>query len=171
MMVLYHGSNTPIHEIDLDKCRPYKDFGKGFYLTVFKEQAIAMSKRVSKIFGGTSYITSFDFDGACLGNQSLSVKIFDAPTTDWAMFVLNNRSRNFADISDSMCNHDNKYDIVIGPIANDDIALLFRSFERGLIDIERLTKEMEYKKLSNQYSFHTPKALLYLKRLGDERYG
>lgn len=28
-MLLYHGSNTDIKEIDLSMCRPYKDFGKG----------------------------------------------------------------------------------------------------------------------------------------------
>ena len=170
-MILYHGSNMPISEIDLKVCRPYKDFGKGFYLTVFKEQAITMSKRVSKLFGGAHYVTSFEFDETCLNDKSLSVKKFNEPTTDWAIFVLNNRNRNFAHISSSMCNHDNKYDIVIGAIANDDISLLFRSFERGLIDIEKLTSEMKYKKLTNQYSFHTTRALVYLKRIGDEYYG
>jgi len=32
-MILYHGSNIKVTEIDLMKCRPYKDFGQGFYLT------------------------------------------------------------------------------------------------------------------------------------------
>ena len=27
-MILYHGSNTAIDGIDLNRCRPYKDFGK-----------------------------------------------------------------------------------------------------------------------------------------------
>ena len=27
-MILYHGSNIIIEKIDLNKCRPYKDFGK-----------------------------------------------------------------------------------------------------------------------------------------------
>ena len=34
-MLLYHGSNIDIKEIVLAMCRPYKDFGKGFYLSVF----------------------------------------------------------------------------------------------------------------------------------------
>lgn len=38
-MILYHGSNTDIQEIDLSQSRPYKDFGQGFYLTQDKEQA------------------------------------------------------------------------------------------------------------------------------------
>jgi len=170
-MILYHGSNIPIDEIDLTKCRPYKDFGRGFYLTTIEEQAVVMSKRVSKIFGGVPYVTAFAFDDSCLKNQSLSVKIFDTPSTDWAMFVINNRNKNFGNVADSMCNHDNKYDIVVGAVANDDIALLFRTFERGLIDIEKLTKDMEYKKLTDQYSFHTKKSLEYLKKLRDKCYG
>lgn len=32
-MKLYHGSDTAIELIDLDKSKPYKDFGKGFYLS------------------------------------------------------------------------------------------------------------------------------------------
>lgn len=38
-MKLYHGSNIIIEQIDLSKCKPYKDFGQGFYLTEIKEQA------------------------------------------------------------------------------------------------------------------------------------
>ena len=47
-MILYHGSNTDIINIDLTKCKSYKDFGKGFYLTDIKEQAFKMANRVAK---------------------------------------------------------------------------------------------------------------------------
>lgn len=39
-MLLYHGSNTDIKSISLAMCRPYKDFGRGFYLTELKDQAV-----------------------------------------------------------------------------------------------------------------------------------
>lgn len=32
-MLLYYGSNTDIKSISLAMCRPYKYFGRGFYLT------------------------------------------------------------------------------------------------------------------------------------------
>lgn len=32
-MKLYHGSDTAIELIDLGMSKPYKDFGKGFYLS------------------------------------------------------------------------------------------------------------------------------------------
>ena len=47
-MILYHGSNLKISKIDLSKCIPYKDFGKGFYCTTIKKQAEFMAERVVK---------------------------------------------------------------------------------------------------------------------------
>lgn len=48
-MRLYHGSNIEISKIDLNKCRPYKDFEKGFYLTEIRDQAEKMASRVARI--------------------------------------------------------------------------------------------------------------------------
>ena len=82
---------------------------------------------------------------------------------EWATFILNNRDRDFKDISSKECNTDNKYDLVIGPVADDDIIVLFRTFVNGLIDIDTLIRELTYKELTDQYSFHTEKSLRYLK--------
>lgn len=49
-MILYHGTNLDINSISLSMCRPYKDFGRGFYLTSIEEQARKMAYRVSKIY-------------------------------------------------------------------------------------------------------------------------
>ena len=47
-MILYHGSNLKIDVIDLTKCKPYKDFGQGFYCTTIKKQAEFMAERVGR---------------------------------------------------------------------------------------------------------------------------
>jgi hypothetical protein len=39
-MLLYHGSYCEVKVPDLEKCASFKDFGKGFYLTSSKEQAV-----------------------------------------------------------------------------------------------------------------------------------
>ena len=39
MIMLYHGSNQEIGEIDLQLGLPDKDFGRGFYLTHLRKQA------------------------------------------------------------------------------------------------------------------------------------
>ena len=68
-------------------------------------------------------------------------------------------------MTDPLCNQDCKYDIVHGPVANDDMAVLFQQYEQNFIDLEMLKKRMTYKELSMQYSFHTEKAVKLLKKL------
>jgi len=161
-MILYHGSNTVVTKIDFTKCRPYKDFGQGFYSTDIREQAEQMAKRVVRLYGGSPCVSEFYLDEAVFTDNTVKILTFDKPDKDWALFVLNNRNKRFKDIGDALCNQDNKYDIVSGPVANDDIAYLFRTFTRGLIDMDALIHGLEYKSLTTQYSFHTEAVLKYL---------
>lgn len=153
-MKLYHGSNTKIEKIDLSKCRPYKDFGQGFYLTEIKEQAEKMASRTAHIYEGEPIVTEFEFDESAL--TKLSVKQFEGPNEEWALFVLANRSKENQQPTHS-------YDIVIGPVADDDIAQLFRNFNDGYINLTMLVEGLKYKKVSSQYFFHTEDAIKYLK--------
>ncbi len=52
-MILYHGSNSLIEKVELQRCKPFKDFGRGFYCITIKRQAELMAKRVAAIFDGT----------------------------------------------------------------------------------------------------------------------
>lgn len=166
-MLLYHGSNTDVKEINLAMCRPYKDFGQGFYLTVMKEQAEKMANRVARIYGGLPVLNVYEIDDNFTEIEGLAIKDFGTETSvEWARFVRNNRSRKFTDFSNLECNFDNKYDIVIGPIADDDMALLFRQYENGMITFDNMLSGMIYKKTTNQYSFHTQKAINLLRKVG-----
>ena len=40
--ILYYGSACAFVRLDVSKGRPYKDFGKGFSMSVDREQAIGM---------------------------------------------------------------------------------------------------------------------------------
>lgn len=158
-MILYHGSNTQISEINLAKCKPYKDFGKGFYLTGIEEQARQMSRRTALIYGGDVAVSRFEFDEEFAHNDSsLLIKYFEEPNEEWALFVMANRSRENQ-------HPFHQYDIVIGPVADDTIATLFRNFDDGIIDLAMLVSGLRYKKISSQYFFHTLKATAYLKTL------
>ena len=157
-MILYHGSNTQVEAVDLSRCRPNKDFGQGFYLTPHKSAAEKMALRTVRRFGGTPFLMTYDFDEAQL--EKLNQKLFDVPSVEWAMFVMANRR---ADVDAQDHNLDNRYDVVVGPVANDDLALLFRQFSRGLLTVEMLMHEMQFKRLTTQYSFHTNSAISLLK--------
>lgn len=54
---------------------------------------------------------------------------------------MNNRDRKITESFSLDCNLDNKYDIVVGLIA-DDIALLFRQYENGMISFENMLSGM-----------------------------
>lgn len=166
-MILYHGSNTNIQYIDLNLCRPYKDFDKGFYLTDIKEQAQQMAIRVAKIYGGNPVLNAFFIQDNFQNIVELNIKNFGKTSSkEWAEFILNNRNNRFTNHKNPLSNHDNKYDIVIGCVANDDIALLLRQYQNELIDFDTLIKGLTYKKLSIQYSFHTEKSIQLLQKIG-----
>lgn len=166
-MILYHGSNIEIESIDLEKCRPFKDFGKGFYTTPLKEQAWAMARRTVRIYKeGTPCITEFFFDDGTLEDFRLKIKRFKIPDFEWARFVINNRNHNLSNITGSDCNTDSKYDIVTGPVANDDISALMNIYLAGILSDEALIKELTYRELSDQVSFHSARAIKCLQKTG-----
>lgn len=166
-MILYHGSNTDIKSISLAMCRPYKDFGRGFYLTELNEQALKMAKRVSKIYGGEPIVNTYEIKDGFFNGTELNIRKFDdQPTEDWARFVMNNRSRSFTNYSSKECNLDNKYDIVVGPVADDDMAMLFRQYQNEIITLDNLISGMTFRKTTNQYSFHTERAIALLRKVG-----
>lgn len=165
-MRLYHGSNIAIDNINLAMCRPYKDFGQGFYLTDIEKQAEKMAIRVARIYGEMPIVNIYEIDDDFKDFKDLKIKDFGIQTTEeWARFVMNNRSRVFTDIKNVLCNKDNKYDIVIGPVADDNMALMFRQYENEIIDFETLVKGMIYKETSSQYSFHTEKSVKLLRKV------
>lgn len=157
-MILYHGSNRPIHDIDLSQGKKFKDFGRGFYTTHIKEQAVYWSRRIADRFGGTPTVTEFEFnlDGAV--NAGLNVKIFDKPDKEWALFVMANRRQD-----DNEFHHD--HDIVIGPVADDNMARLFGLYDMEIIDLDAVVSGLIYKDLNSQYFFATEASLKYLNRL------
>lgn len=158
-MKLFHGSNSEITSIDFARCKPYKDFGRGFYLTEIEEQARQMARRTASIYRGEPVVSCFEFDEIGAKNDSLlSIKQFERPTEEWALFVMANRSRE-----QKYPVH--QYDIVIGPVADDTIATLFRNYDNGIIDLPMLINGLKYKKISSQYFFHTQRAAAYLKKL------
>lgn len=156
-MKLYHGTNIDFQEIDIAKSNPYKDFGKGFYLTDLRQQAERMALRKVKFFGGECVVQEYEFDESLLEDGVLNVKMFSTPNEEWAAFIHNNR--NNAD------DYHHDYDVVIGPIADDGVAFLLGRYEEGTITLAELARQLEYKQLNNQYFFGTVRAINLLKRV------
>ena len=165
-MILYHGTNVDFDSIDLSRAEPYKDFGTGFYATAIYEQAVQMAKRKSRIFGGHPCVHCFAAPDDLLSLSSLRIKLFEKPTKEWAMFIINNRDRDFDVHSSPLSNRDNRYDIVYGPVANDTLTTLIQRYHHGFIDDDALLREMKYVNPTEQYSFHTQAAISFLEQVG-----
>lgn len=160
-MKLYHGSNIVVAHPEIAKGKPFKDFGRGFYLSDDFEQAVEMAERVvSRADSGqTPVVSSFEFDESVLTDGSLKVKRFETYTEEWAEFVLHNRDRKMPQPI-----HD--YDIVYGPIADDGVVRQMRRYELGDITLKELMKELQYPpKITFQYFFGSEKALEKLRFL------
>lgn len=156
-MILYHGSNIEINEIQLSKGRHGKDFGHGFYLSDDYRQAVRMSENVVRREAcGTPIVTKFEFDTNAL--TSLNACHFDGYTKEWAEFILANRQNK----SDKQIH---SYDIVIEPIANDAVGVQIRQLSRGFISFDRFLESIKYVKATIQYFFGTEQALQTLKKL------
>ncbi len=146
---------------------PNKDFGCGFYTTLLEDQAWRMAERRARIEGGIPVVTVYEVPDNLVDIENLKCRVFeDKPTVEWAVFIRNNRDRKFKDYDSTECNLDCKYDVVVGPVADDTVGLLIRQFSRGTIDAEYLKKEFDFGKLTNQYTFHSKKSLEYLKKVG-----
>lgn len=157
-MKLYHGTNIDFDSIDLNKCKPNKDFGKGFYLTDIKEQAKNMAiRRCDFTQKGTPVIQEYEFDENLLAGKELKVLRFERVCKEWAEFIYKNRNGR------GKFHHD--YDIVYGPIADDGVVYQLTLFEQHLITIEQLVEGLTYRKLNNQYFFGTKLAISKLNRI------
>ena len=154
-MILYHGTNIPFDTIDLSKCRPNKDFGKGFYLTTIESQAIEMAQRRCNFDeSGSPIVQRYEWDEK---TDDLQVLAFEGISVEWAEFIVNNLDRKNAEL--------HGYVLVIGSIADDGVVYQINRYLQNIITINDLVRELKYKKLNNQYCFCTEKAISHLKRL------
>ncbi len=153
-MILYHGSNTHIEEIDLKRGRRGKDFGQGFYLSPDRLQAQQMAERtVDREEAGAPILTTYQFDDSILFRPSdLKVKVFDGYSQEWAEFIMmNRRNKSYKQAHD--------YDIVYGPIANDKVGLQISRYQLQYIPMEELIRQLSFIRPTFQYFFGTERAL------------
>lgn len=156
-MILYHGSNQIIKQIDLSKSRPAKDFGQAFYLSEDKFQAEEMAVFKTETFGGTVVVNEFEFDDSVLSDSDLKIVRFESYTEEWARFILDNRASK-----ETL--HD--YDIVYGPIANDKIGRQIFNFQAGYIDFDTFVQRIQFPEgITFQWAFCTPKAIKTLRSI------
>lgn len=141
--MIYHGSNVAVSNPRILINGYYKDFGYGFYCTNIEKQAKrwALTKKGASIVNKYSYIE----------NKNLKTLCFREMTEEWLEFVVACRKGK---------EHD--YDIVEGPMADDQIWDYVEDYISGKISKTAFWELVKFKYPTHQIVFCTEAALSVL---------
>lgn len=112
--IIYHGSNVEVAEPRILQNGFYKDFGYGFYCTNIEKQA----KRWAITRRGDSVVNRYQYTP----NNELKILRFGEMSDAWLDFVATCRK-----------GIDHEYDIVEGPMADDQIWNYVEGFISGKV--------------------------------------
>ncbi len=95
------------------------------------------------------YISVYEFDYK-RAEKELKVIHFERADEAWLNFICSCRSGK--SITE-------EYDLVFGPVADDNVYATVQLFELGVLDKDETLKRLKVEKLYDQVLFHTEKAL------------
>ena len=152
-LVLYHGTDHLFQEIDLGKSVGRRDFGIGFYTTTIAAQAEswARSKKVRNC-SAMAYVYVYQAKIP----DDMSVCRYGGLTIEWLEMVRKNRK---------IGGIQHGYDIVIGPVADDDTMVTVNRYVQGIYTVDEALKRLCFSRANDQVSFHTERAVRYLHML------
>lgn len=144
-MRLFHSSPISVEHPDTAHSRNYLDFGKGFYLTSIKEQAIHYAQRLLRR-GKTAWLNTYELDAS---QADWKVLRFDKYNQHWLQFV--SVCRAGEDQSD--------YDMVVGGIADDKVVQTLDRYFNGEITEEQALGLLKYERPNIQYCIRSDRML------------
>lgn len=161
-MKLYHGSNVNVSEPNLNISNRTRDFGNGFYLTSSLEQAVSWAKHrtYQREKNGKPTISIYELDEEKLND--LNIKRFESADKEWLDYVTMNRT--------NLEGMKNDYDIVIGPVANDNTTPVINLYLSGFLNEDATIQALMTFVLKDQYVIKTQKALGIIKYVGCDYY-
>lgn len=155
---VYHGSYVGIDTVDFSFCRKRRDFGRGFYVTKLLSQAKYWAIRKGEDNDTEGVVTEFEFDEDFFEDEDFKVIRFSGYTGQWLDFIVLNRS-----------NRKNKpahnYDLVEGPVADDDIATRIYDYLDGQVSKLQFLEELTHKTPTHQICFCTLQSLQAIKKV------
>lgn len=156
---LFHGSNEVIEFPKILTPHTPLDFGSGFYTTSEYAQANRWMRLASRNHH-TGFINIFEFNKDDALSLSLALKEFQSPDDEWIEFITRNHTDAY---------YDHGFDIVSGPLPDEDSYLALTSFEAGSMHLDKLKELLSRRDLSTQCLFHTERALRLLHFIGYRR--
>ena len=137
-MLIFHGTTEIIKTPDISYSKNYLDFGKGFYLTTFENQAQKWALRKAIRQNKKAIVNVYKLKDNL---DNYKVLNFEKEDEKWLDFVC--ACRKGEDINQD-------YDIIIGNVADDDVFKTVDMYFRGLWDKAKVLSELRYYKLNDQ---------------------
>ena len=137
-MIVYHGSTEIIKYPDVVHSKKYLDFGRGFYITTFENQAKKWAVRKGMRQEKAAIVNVYELSEAW---DYFKVLSFEKENEKWLDFVCACRKGQPLN---------KEYDIIIGNVADDDVFKTVDMYFRGLWDKEKVLDELRYYKMNNQ---------------------
>ena len=148
-LIIYHGSNVPVTHPKILINGHYKDFGYGFYCTNFEKQA----KRWALTRRGKSEVSHYKYTE----DPKLKICRFSEMTEEWLQFVVDCRR-----------GIEHTYDIVEGPMADDQVWDYVEDYVAGNISKAAFWELVKFKYPTHQIVFCTEQALETISFEGSE---
>ena len=156
-MKVFHGSYIAIESIDLSKCQPNKDFGRGFYVTKLRKQAETWAEIIGGIRAMAGVVSEFIFYERAFADDKYKTLRFEDYNEAWLDFVILNRNRESTEQK-----HD--YDIIEGPIADDRISRRIDDYLDGKVSKQDFLEELKHNEANHQICFCTLNSLQMLEK-------
>ena len=147
--VIFHGSNVEVAKPRILQNGFYKDFGYGFYCTNIEKQA----KRWAITRKGDTMVNRYKY----IPDDNLKVLCFEQMTDEWLDFVAACRK-----------GIEHEYDIVEGPMADDQIWNYVEGFISGKVSRDVFWGLVKFSYPTHQIVFCTEEALKTLTFEGSE---
>lgn len=144
MSIIYHGSNEKVEKPRIIHGQYTKDFGDAFYCTLLREQAIRWAQRKARS-GYVGVLNEYNFN---TNYKNLNVLKFNTTTVEWLRFI-------------AQCRHGivHNYDIVIGPMGDDQIYNYVEQYITGNMTEKQFLDLAKFKVPTQQIAFCTQRAI------------
>ena len=146
-VIVYHGSCDIVRTPDIKHSYRNLDFGKGFYVTTVREQAERWARRKAGLSGGKAIVNQYLMSN---NMDDFSVKTFSSDLMEWIDFV--------CDCRDGRLVYE-KFDIIIGKVANDQVFRVVDMYKSGIWDKERAIREIKVYANYDQIAFISQDAI------------
>ncbi len=142
ILTLFHGSTHRVEHPLVSLGRKNLDFGQGFYLTTYREQAVQWALRQQILRrSDVAWLNEYHLDMDKVNAGGYKRRHLDGYNQEWLEFIAASRHGETPWEG---------YDLIIGGVANDKVVDAVEAYLAGLADVGHTLAKLAYAQPNNQ---------------------